>query len=797
MSEASEREPGDVQNDLTGVGSEVVQARDVSGGIHFHGSIIPVGGIPRQLPPDIRGFVNRTDDMGHLDAILAPSESEAHEFAVCVVVGTAGVGKTSLAIHWAHRVAHRFPDGQLYANLRGYDPGTPVPAQAVLDEFLRAMGVPDEAIPTTLESRSALFRSILAERSVLIVLDNASSASQIRPLMPGTSGSLVLVTSRNRLATLIARDGAYRISIDLLAPEEAVELLHTVIERYRSADSTAELAELAQLCARLPLALRIAAERAISRPLMPLRDLIADLRDESSLWDALTTEDDDESEAVRAVFSWSYRAMSKQACALFRLLGLHPGPDFSVEAVAALADAPVPRVRRLLDDLVGAHLLEQPQPDRYQFHDLLRAYAADRARSDEPPDVTRAAVRRVALWYLAMAIAAIRVMVLDAVAKLDFAPPADLAPVPAFADYAAANTWYLRERANLVAVTRLAAELSMYDIAWQLPAVLRDAYADRNQFDDWLTATTIGLDAARQAGERYGEARLLASLGTAHSQRGNRTEGARFHTAALEIYRELGDRIGELRSVNEIALGHLRSHELDDALALFQQANAIAIEMGNPYWISLTLGNIAHAQLELERFDDAIALFNDTLRSCQRLEDRFGEGDALGSLGEAYRLLGRLDEAKPLLEAMVDITRELDNRVWEAHWLVYYGRLQVDLGDPAGALVSYQRAATLQRRIGHRVREAEALDATGTAYRVIDRAVDAVNFHRMAVAILRELDERWQLALALDNLATTLEDIGATDEARQRWAEARELLARFSDPRAARLRARIEDRLGR
>jgi tetratricopeptide (TPR) repeat protein len=782
---------------MSGAGSEVVQAHDVSGGIHFHGSIIPVGGIPRQLPPDIRGFVNRSDDMGHLDAILAPAESDAHEFAVCVVVGTAGVGKTSLAIHWAHRIAHRFPDGQLYINLRGYDPGPPVAPAAVLDEFLRAMGVPAEAIPATIESRSALYRSILAERRVLIVLDNASSASRIRPLMPGTSGCLVLVTSRNRLANLIARDGAYRISIDLLEPDEAVELLHTVIERYRSSDSADELAELALLCARLPLALRIAAERAISRPQMPLRDLIADLRDESSLWDALTTEDDDESEAVRAVFSWSYRAMSKEACGLFRLLGLHPGPDFGVEAVAALAEAPVHRVRRLLDDLVGAHLLQQTQPDRYQFHDLLRAYAADRARSDESPEAARAAVRRVLLWYLGASVAAVRAMAPDGAIAVGFVTSIDVVAVPVFADYVSANTWYFRERANLLASIRMAAELSMHDIAWQLPAVLHDVYADRNQFDDWLTAGTIGLGAARAAANRPGEAKLLSSLGTAHNQQGDRLEGARFHAAAMGIYRDLGDRLGELRSINQIALGHLRSHELDDALGLFQAANSIAAETGNAYWSALTLGNIARAYLGLERFEDAIAMFLDALVRCRELHDRLGESAALGSLGESYRALGRLAQAKPLLESVLNIVRELDNRVWEGYWLVFYGRLQVDLGDPAGALVSYQRAATLQRRIGHRVREAEALDATGAAYRALDRAEDAVNFHRMAVAILRELDERWQLALALDNLAATLDLTGARNEAEQRWAEARELLARFSDPRAVRLRVRIADRLGR
>lgn len=528
---------------------------------------------------------------------------------------------------------------------------------------------------------------------------------------------------------------------------------------------------------------------------MPLRDLIADLRDESSLWDALTTEDDDESEAVRAVFSWSYRAMSKDACGLFRLLGLHPGADFSVEAVAALADLPVTRVRRLLDDLVGAHLLEQPQPDRYQFHDLLRAYAADRAHQDEPPETARAAVWRVLLWYLAASTAAVRAMA--PALELDFVQPIAELSIPAFANHAQANAWYLRERANLVAAARLAAEMAMYDIAWQLPAVLHDAYADRNQYDDWLTAATIGLGAAREAGNRLGEAKLLGSLGTAHNQRGDRVEGERFQVAALEIYRALGDSLGELRSINEIALAHLRSHGISEALVQFRVANSVAVEVGDPYWIAVTFGNIAHAQLELEQFDESIALFGQTLRMCRDIKDSIGEADALSALGVAYHALGQPDRAKPLLEAALDIARDLDNRVWEAYWLVFYGRIQVDIGDLADALTSFQRSATLQRRIGHRVREAVALDATGEAYRQLDRPEDAVNFHRMAVAILRELDERWLLAVALDNLATALDRTDAQAEADRRWVEALELLSRFSDPRAVRIRGRIEHRLGR
>lgn len=796
MSDTSGHDADGVQNDLTGTGGEVVQARDVTGGIHFHGSEVPVGPIPRQLPPDIRSFVDRANALERLDGILTPAEHRTHEIAVCIVVGTAGVGKTVLAIHWAHQIADHFPDGQLYINLHGYDLTRPVTPEEVLDQFLRAMGVPAEAIPPTLESRSALYRSILAGRRVLIVLDNASATSQVRHLMPGTSGCLVLVTSRNRLTGLIARDGAYRISVGLLSSPEAVELLHTVIDGYRSLDDGGDLEELATLCARLPLALRIAAERAISRPHMPLRDLIEELRDESSLWDALTTEEDDESEAIRAVFAWSFRAMSKDACRLFRLLGLHPGPEFGAVAAAAVADLAVARARRLLDDLVGAHLLEQSQPDRFEFHDLLRAYAADQARREEPPDESRAAVRRVLLYYLRTSAAAVRAMNPGGVVRLDFTNAADDVLALTFDDYDAANAWYLLERANLVAATRLAEEVTMYDIAWQLPAVLHDVYADRNQLDDWLTGGTIGLRAAREAADRLGEAKLLASLGTARNQHGDRQEGIGLHSAAQHIYRDLGDSLGELRSVNAIGLAHLRAHELNAALTRFQEANSIAVEAGNAYWIALTTGNIAHAYLGLERFDRAADLFSRTLVAYRQLQDRYGEADAFGALSETYRALGRPDRARPLIEDALRIARDHDNRAWEGYWLIIHGRILVDLDDLAGALVSYQRAAALHRRIGDRSREAQAMDATGEVHRKLGRPDDSANFHRMAVTILRELDETWLLAVALDNLATALDGLDAPEDARQRWTEALALLAPFSDPRAMRMRNRIINLLG-
>jgi hypothetical protein len=276
-------------NQFGGSGGDVVQARDVQGGVHFHGYVPAFSVTPRQLPGGIRGFVNRQAELAQLDDIAADHQQEPFVSAVAVIMGTAGVGKTSLALHWAHSARQRFSAGELYVNLRGYDPGLPATPEQVLDRFLRDLGVP-AAIPAGLEDRASLYRSILADRRMLIVLDNAASAGQVRPLLPGTPGSLVLVTSRNRLSGLVVREGAHRLNVDMLLEADAIALLQAVTAGYRAQDRPHELAELARLCARLPLALRIAAERAASRPLMMLDELIADLRDESALWTALSAE---------------------------------------------------------------------------------------------------------------------------------------------------------------------------------------------------------------------------------------------------------------------------------------------------------------------------------------------------------------------------------------------------------------------------------------------------------------------------------------------------------------------------
>ena len=785
-------EPGErttIHNDLSGAAREVVQAGRV-GTVHFHQAAGASEPPPRQLPADVRGFVNRTADLARLDLLLSgSSESDANATAVCVIAGTAGVGKTSLAVHWAHRVATSFPDGQLYVNLRGYDPGTPVTAGEALARFLGALGIAAEAIPPDVESRSALYRSRLAGRKVLVVLDNAATTSQVRQLLPGVPGCLVLVTSRSRLSGLVARDGAQPLPLNLLPEDDAVELLRIVTSGYRTSDDLQDLRELATLCARLPLALRIAAERAISRPWTSMRTLINDLRDESGLWDALTAENDDESDAVRTVFAWSYRALPPEASRLFRFLGLHPGPDFRTEAAAALADLPVLDARRLLDSLVGAHLLEQVEPDRFQFHDLLRLYALNQARAEESPQAYQTAVRRIILWYLHSLTEA----------RVFLAPEADPLPLPApegivaeLDTYSAALAWFDVEEWNLRATVEFADQLHMPDLTWLLAATLYPVYANRNQVDHWIATSEIGLAAARLLDEPRGEATLLESLGKANAQAMRLSTAIQFQTEALAIHTRLGNLVGQITSTNATGLAHLRAHELPDALRRFEEATELANELNSMYWGATTTNSTANAYLELERFDEAATLLDRALATYEQLSLPGGRGDVLRGLSHAHRGRGEVGVAHEHITEALDIALRHHNIAWEAFWLLELGQVLVGLGDLPEALTALQRASTQHRRLGDRSREAIAMDSTGTVYRLMDRRVEAADFHRLAVSAFRGTGERWCLATALDHLALTVTDV----EAEQHWLEAHQLLAPFTDPHAIRLRQEIENRLG-
>ncbi|MCB5908179.1 ATP-binding protein [Streptomyces pinistramenti] len=773
----------------------VVQAGEVHGGVHFHQQPVPAPAVvPHQLRGAVRHFVNRSQEQVRLGGLVASGHDEPHVVRVAVITGTAGVGKTSLALHWAHSIRPHFPGGELYANLRGYSAGSPASPQEILGNFLEDLGVPSTRVPAERERRETMFRSLLADRRMLIVLDNAAHSTQVRPLLPATAACLVVVTSRDDLSGLVVQQGALRLELMTFPTTDAVALLRATTADYRTRDRRSELTELARLCAGLPLALRIAAERAAGRPALPLGELIDELRDESARWSILTADADEGADAMRSVFEWSYQALSGPAARLFRLLGLHPGNEFGLPAVANLAGTEPPQTRALLDTLVRAHLLERRPAGRYEFHDLLRAYAAEQVRQEESEADRTEILGRCLAWYLHTAYAA-----QCAIAPFDRYDLDDRTPTPAtqlhFEGYDTAFQWYRTESANLVTAVRVAGA-EFPGIAWRLAVVLRAVYMHHNAFEDWVTTARIAVDAAARAGEQAGQAETLENLGKAAFQALRLDEAEECHRAALAMRRGIGDKRGTAVSINALGLLGLRRRRLDEATCHFEDSAEIFRELGDHRWTALMRSNLAETLCELGRGAEAGEIVEQALADFCEIGDHFGEGNALFLLSWARRESGDLEAAGRAIDAALLIADDEDNHVWRGHWLAESAKVERARGNPEKALRLFRESAAVQRRLGDAAREAAALDGAGEACQVLGRFEEAAKLNRRAVATYRGLDARWQLANALEHLSGALGPLGERETARAVRQEVLILLGPFDDPQAVALAERVARNLG-
>ena len=650
----------------------------------------------RQLPMDVAHFTGRDAELATLDALLAQDEgSRSAAMAIVVIAGTAGVGKTALAVRWAHRVRDRFPEGQLFVNLRGYDPGSPMAPEQALEEFLRALNVPAERIPAGLGARAALYRSLLDGRRVLLVLDNAHTAEQVRPLLPGSSTCRVVVTSRSRLSGLIAHDGAIRVTVDLLPPAEATALLRDVIGNARVAAEPEAAVELASRCAYLPLALLIVAERAATHPHATLAGLAGELAVVHDRLDLLTTaEEEDEATAVRAVFSWSYHALPSEAARAFRLLGLHAGADISVPAAAALTDTTPARARRLLETLVGTHLIEETGADRYRLHDLLRVYAAECAKAEENEHDCAAAVRRVLTWYLHTGDAADRI--LDPHRRrvpLDDPEVAEVVCSPLeFTTYGQALDWCEAERANLVAAIRHATEADEHVIAWKLPLALWSFFNLRKHWADLIATYRVGLAAAAHLHDRRGESWTLSALGMVYLDLRQYEEAADQFRRALPICQEIDDQWCEALARVGLGAAYLYLGQYKEALGHSQHALHIFQEIDDPWGQTLTLLNIGVIHRKLQHFEDALDYFQRTLTVVRPIRHQSGEAMALHNIGDTYRDRWRFEDALGYFQQACTTYREIGDRWGEAHTLRSIGDTLQKLNQVAAAAEYLHRA---------------------------------------------------------------------------------------------------------
>ena len=649
---------------------------------------------PAQLPAAVADFAGRGWEIGQLDAMLAGRTPGG--MLIALIEGLGGIGKTALALHWAHKLRGRFPDGALFTDLRGYHPtGVSANPSDVLAGFLLALGVAPDAIPPDLNSRSSLFRSVMDGKRMLLMLDDASDAEQVEPLLPGSAGCLVLVTSRARLSGLVVRHGARRLCLSGLPDAEALALIGGIVGDARVTAEPRAAAELVARCANLPLALRIVADRAAGRPGRPLADLVAELRSESDRLDALSMTGD-EATAVRGVFSWSYRALPAESARAFRLLSLYPGLEPSVPAMAAIVGTSTSTIRRLLDSLAAVHLVEETGRDGYRLHELVRLYAAERVRDEDSDAETDAAIRRLITWYVYTAEAADRVLLPQR--RRHPLPKPDVTPLE-FADHAAAMAWCEAERPTVVRLTHDAAQRNMHDLAWRLPTTLWGFLSLRNHWADLINTHQVALTSSRALGDRVGQAIVLNNLGVAKANVGRPDHAHTLLCQALALRKEVGDTWGLAAVSNNLGSLHRSRGEFNTAVAHHDRAIMLFRQAGDKCGEGQALNHLGSACLSLGRLSDAISYYQRALGVLSEVGDLLGQAETLDSLGSAYQVLADYDAAVDCHLRAVLMFRELGDRSGEAGGLDNLGLALA--GDGAGALArdSWQHALALFEQV--------------------------------------------------------------------------------------------------
>jgi DNA-binding SARP family transcriptional activator/tetratricopeptide (TPR) repeat protein len=711
---------------------------------------------PSQLPGDIADFSGRAELLLALD-VRAGSTGAA--VAVTVVAGMAGVGKTALAVRWAHRVADRFPDGQLFVNLRGFGPGTPVQPLDALAGLLRGLGVAPEAVPLEVGEASALYRSVLAGRRVLVLLDNAGSAEQVRPLLPGDGGCAVVVTSRHRLPGLAVHEGAYRLNVDVLGPDEARMLLTALLGADRVAGQEQTVDELARLCAYLPLALRIVAAQLVDAPFRGVAEQVALLR--AAGLHGMTVDGDDDA-AVRAAFDASYESMPAAAQRMFRLLGLVPAGDVSVEAAGALAGVPVDEATRLLDRLTAGCLLSQPSAGRYTLHDLLRWYAAERVTAD--PEAADA-LHRFCDWYLHSVDAAARLLYPHAM-RLPLPPGPPPPGAMRFDAGPAALVWIEAERANLVALIVYCAEHGPRPTAWLLADALRGVFGRLRHVVDWHTAVDAGLAAARRENDPRAVVAMLNGAAHASYTVCRYSTAVTYLSEAADLARHADWELAEVTVLGNLGIIQNELGQMASAARTSKRSLRLAERLASPDSIVNRTSNLSYTHWRMGRLQKAVRGGQWALELARRAQNVSCQASTHHILGRAYWDLGIPVRAAEHLQSALQMARETGSR--EPEIMVNMGIALIEAFHehrPADALIRAKTWLDQAREIADRRVEAEAINVVAAIHRHRREYHEARRQYELGLSTATTIGTRQHVVEAQLGLATVHRRLGHLDPA--------------------------------
>lgn len=664
--------------------------------------------VPNQLPLAIADFMGRAPDIAALDTLASAGTADADALnsrqptavVISAIDGTAGIGKTTLAVHWAHSARERFPDGVLFTNLRGYGPGAPAEPGEVLTGFLRALGVGAERVPPDVDGQSAMYRSLLSGRRMLVVLDNVDTPARVRPLLPGAPGCMVVITSRSRLTGLVIAESATRLTLDLLSHAEALDLLRSVVGAARVNAEPDAADAMVRLCARLPLALRVVAARAAFRPELRLADVAAELADTRARMDTLSATGDEATD-VRSVFAWSYRALNADQALIFRRLGLHAGPEIGVPAAASLADAGVAPTRRVLDELAEVHLVETATRDRYRLHDLLRDYAREQAENEDGTQGCLATLKRMLAFYLHTAEAADRKSTFRR--RMNIAEPALPFSEQAldFSDGVQGREWYGVEHNNLMMVTALAMDIGQYDMVWQLAAHLHALAENTGSRNDQLVFAERALKAARVQRNSEAEAHLLGQIA--------------------------------------YALTRLRRYA--DALASAQEALRLTVSLGDRRQAANIAGYLPEIHHGLGTPEKAIEPLLEAIEINREADDSWAEAISVNYLGDVYQRVGRPAEALPGHRWALDVFHARGDLGREGWTLRLLGSAYQALGQNSAAIENHLNGLRILHDVGYVLEEARILDALGFDHSDNGDFEAAQEYWRQAIALFGDMGD--------------------------------------------------------